>query len=141
MGHRVGYIGFGGMGGGYHYEVARDRKDVCPDLEPAAVFELRESRRAVAIERGLTAYDDLDKFLASDDFDIVVVATSNNFHKDMTIRSLRAGKHVICEKPAARIYSEALEMQRVAHETGKILNIYLCRVPTNLISIYFHKYI
>ena len=124
MGHRVGYIGFGGMGGGYHYEVARDRKDVCPDLEPAAVFELRESRRAVAIERGLTAYDDLDKFLASDDFDIVVVATSNNFHKDMTIRSLRAGKHVICEKPAAMNAAELEEMIAVSKETGKYLFIH-----------------
>lgn len=34
-----------------------------------------------------------------------------------------AGKHVLCEKPAARTYEEALEMQRVQHETGKVLNI------------------
>jgi predicted dehydrogenase len=36
---------------------------------------------------------------------------------------LRAGKHVLCEKPAARTYPEALEMQKVQHETGKVLNI------------------
>lgn len=44
-------------------------------------------------------------------------------HKTIAIDALRAGKHVLCEKPAARIYSEALEMQKVQHETGKILNI------------------
>ncbi len=122
--HRVGYIGFGGMGGGYHYEVARDRKDICPDLEPAAVYELRESRRALAVERGLAAYDDLDKFLASDDFDIVVVATSNNFHREMTCRSLEAGKHVICEKPAAMNAAELEEMIETSKKTGKYLFIH-----------------
>ncbi|MBQ7475581.1 MAG: Gfo/Idh/MocA family oxidoreductase [Clostridia bacterium] len=124
MDHRVGYIGFGGMASGYHYDIAHDRKDVAPNLEPAAVYELRESRRQVAEERGLTAYDDLDKFLASDDFDIVVVATSNNFHKEMTIRSLRAGKHVICEKPAAMNAAELEEMIAVSKETGKYLFIH-----------------
>ena len=44
-------------------------------------------------------------------------------HKTVSIDALRAGKHVLCEKPAARIYSEAKEMQDVQHETGKILNI------------------
>lgn len=37
--------------------------------------------------------------------------------------ALRAGKNVLCEKPAARTYAEALEMQKVQHETGKVLNI------------------
>ena len=37
--------------------------------------------------------------------------------------ALRAGKNVLCEKPAARTYPEALEMQKVQHETGKVLNI------------------
>lgn len=36
---------------------------------------------------------------------------------------MRAGKHVLCEKPAARTYEEALEMQKVQHETGMTLNI------------------
>ena len=36
---------------------------------------------------------------------------------------MRDGKDVLCEKPAARTLSEALEMQRVAHETGRMLSI------------------
>lgn len=39
---------------------------------------------------------------------------------------MRAGKDVLCEKPAARIYSEALEMQKVRRETGRLLNIGVC---------------
>ena len=44
-------------------------------------------------------------------------------HAKISIDALRAGKNVLCEKPAARTYSEALEMQKVQHETGKVLNI------------------
>lgn len=41
----------------------------------------------------------------------------------IAIDAMRAGKHVLCEKPAARTYAEALEMQKVQHETGMTLNI------------------
>ena len=44
----------------------------------------------------------------------------------ISIDFMRAGKDVLCEKPAARIYSEALEMQKVAKETGRLLNIGVC---------------
>jgi predicted dehydrogenase len=44
-------------------------------------------------------------------------------HPEITEAFLRAGKNVLCEKPAARTYAEALGMQRACHETGKVLNI------------------
>lgn len=66
---------------------------------------------------------DYHDFLNDPELDAVSVCTHNDFHSIITIDFLKAGKHVMCEKPAARILSEALEMQKVAHETGKILNI------------------
>lgn len=56
----------------------------------------------------------------------VSVCTPNLMHKTISIDALKAGKHVLCEKPAARIYSEALEMQQAQHETGKMLQIGVC---------------
>ena len=53
----------------------------------------------------------------------VSVCTPNNMHPLIAMDALRAGKNVLCEKPAARTYAEALEMQKVQHETGKVLNI------------------
>lgn len=116
MNHKVGYIGFGEMASGYHYQVAATRDDV-KGLEPYAVFDLREERRKEAQSRGLKTFDNLDDFLKSD-VDIVVVALPNNLHHDNVIAALRAGKNVICEKPVAMNCREYEEMCAVAEETG-----------------------
>ena len=70
-----------------------------------------------------TAVVDYKDVLADPEIEAVSVCTPNLMHKIISIDALRAGKHVLCEKPAARTYEEALEMQTVQHETGKILNI------------------
>jgi len=70
-----------------------------------------------------TAIKDYKEVLADPEIEAVSVCTPNNVHATITIDALKAGKHVLCEKPAARTYAEALEMQKAQHETGKILNI------------------
>ena len=67
--------------------------------------------------------EDFRQVLADPEVDAVSVCTPNRMHSEIAIAAMRAGKHVLCEKPAARTYEEALEMQRVQHETGKVLNI------------------
>ena len=63
------------------------------------------------------------ELLGHDDIDIVSVCTHNDFHAPISIDFMRDGKDVLCEKPAARTLAEALEMQKVAHETGRMLSI------------------
>lgn len=63
------------------------------------------------------------ELLGHDDIDIVSVCTHNDFHAPISIDFMRDGKDVLCEKPAARTLGEALEMQKVAHETGRMLSI------------------
>lgn len=70
-----------------------------------------------------TAVVDYHQVLADPEVEAVSVCTPNNVHPQIAIDALRAGKNVLCEKPAARTYAEALEMQKVQHETGKVLNI------------------
>lgn len=55
---------------------------------------------------------DYQEILADPAVDAVSVCTPNNVHASIAMDCLRAGKHVLCEKPAARTYEEALEMQR-----------------------------
>ena len=61
--------------------------------------------------------------LADPEADAVDICTPNLMHSVIAIDAMRAGKHVLCEKPAATNYDEALKMQQVCHETGKVLNI------------------
>lgn len=69
------------------------------------------------------AIEDYHVALNDPEIEAVSICTPNNVHASIAIDSLRAGKNVLCEKPAARTYAEALEMQKVQHETGKVLNI------------------
>jgi predicted dehydrogenase len=70
-----------------------------------------------------TAVADYKTILDDPEIEAVSVCTPNNMHAQISTDFLRAGKNVLCEKPAARTYTEAIAMQKVQHETGKILNI------------------
>jgi len=96
-----------------------------PDAEIKYFCDIIPERASAAIEKygcgkAVTDYRDI---LSDPEIEAVSVCTPNLMHTEITNAFLRAGKHVLCEKPAARTYAEALEMQRVCHETGKVLNI------------------
>lgn len=67
--------------------------------------------------------EDYHEVLADPEVDAVSVCTPNTLHSEISIAALKAGKHVLCEKPAAYTYEEATKMQEARRESGKILNI------------------
>jgi len=69
------------------------------------------------------AVTDYREVLADPEVTAISICTPNDVHALIAIDAMRAGLHVLCEKPAARTYLEALEMQQVQHETGMTLNI------------------
>ena len=81
-----------------------------------------------------TAIADYHDFLNDPEIEAVSVCTHNDFHSIIAIDFLRAGKNVLCEKPAARILSEALEMEKVSYETGRILSIGVCNRYANSVN-------
>lgn len=84
----------------------------------------RDRRRAedFAAQHGVAnVSDSYDEVIGADDVDVVYNPLPMNLHAEWTIAALRAGKHVLCEKPFASNATEAAEMVRVAEETGQIL--------------------
>ncbi len=70
---------------------------------------------------GATATTSLDQVLADDGVAAVLIATPAATHADLAIKALRAGKHVLIEKPLAASVAEAERMLAVARETGRVL--------------------
>lgn len=76
---------------------------------------------ARAAEMGVPkAYADLDDLLADTSVDVVHVTSPNHAHYAQVLAILRAGKHVICEKPLAMTSAESAEMVEVARASGKV---------------------
>jgi predicted dehydrogenase len=97
---------------------------------PAILAEPR-SRLAGIITRSpanaeryqVPSWTDLDAALSHSAADAVYIATPVFLHAPQTIAALRAAKHVLCEKPMALHYAEALTMQQAAEETGRTLGV------------------
>ncbi|WP_198529825.1 Gfo/Idh/MocA family protein [Geminisphaera colitermitum] len=66
------------------------------------------------------AYTDVTQMLASAGIDAVSIVTPDGFHAPLSIQCLRAGKHVLCEKPLALNYAEARTMVNAARKAGTI---------------------
>lgn len=73
-----------------------------------------------------TAVTDYRTILHDPDIQAVSVCTPNKCHSEIACDFLRAGKHVLCEKPAGIDYAAAKAMQQAQHETGNVLNIGVC---------------
>ena len=101
-------------------------RKVIPGMRKAARSEVvaiasrdGEQARAVAGQLGIpTAHPSYEALLADPGIDAVYIPLPNHLHMDWTIAALRAGKHVLCEKPLAMTADDARRMVDVAHETG-----------------------
>ena len=92
--------------------------DISEKLELAGVYDSNPDRMKWAAERGFTLYESFDAVLKDASVDIVLVATPNHLHREMSIAAMRAGKHVLCEKPVMRSSRELEEVLAVSKETG-----------------------
>ena len=118
---KVAIIGCGSIANGQHIPAYLNNekaeiKYFCDIIEERAKKAVEDYGCGIAV----TDYKDV---LADEEIEAVSICTPNNMHSVISIEALKAGKNVLCEKPAARSYEEALNMQKVQHETGKVLNI------------------
>lgn len=67
------------------------------------------------------AHGSYEALLADPEIDVIYNSLPNHLHAEWTVKALRAGKHVLCEKPLALSLDEVDAMTRTAQETGKVL--------------------
>lgn len=92
--------------------------------EIAAICDIVPHRAQRLIDRnkleGCAVYEDYHDVLAREDISAISVCTPNYLHHPMTMDSLSAGKHVLCEKPLAMNAAEAREMTEAAARLGRV---------------------
>jgi predicted dehydrogenase len=93
--------------------------------EVSWVIDQNEDRLAAVRRRfpDVTAESDYSKVLDDPSVDAVVIATPTTTHHELALAALRAGKHVLVEKPLADTVEKSLEMDEVAREAGKVLMV------------------
>ncbi len=118
---RCAVIGIGGMGRKYAVMLNNGRIQgmqlvaVCTHTRENCAWAketLNESVRIFESEDELYTY--------SDGFDAVLIATPHKLHPAMTIRALKAGKHVMCDKPMGTTAEDARSMQEAAERAGTV---------------------
>lgn len=93
-------------------------------LEIAGVYDIRQEALDAARKNGLYAYTSMEELLGDQSVEIVVLAIPNNFHKPVGIDCLKAGKHVILEKPACLNTCEFEEMLEVSKHVNRLLTVH-----------------
>lgn len=116
----TGLIGYGGMGG-WHTELIASMPE---DFNISAVYDINPEKVVKAKANGFKTYDTLPEILVDNALDTIIIAVPNNFHKELSIACLEAGKHVICEKPVMMNTAELREVLAVSEKTGKLFSVH-----------------
>ena len=108
----------------------------------ALVSGNRAKARRVAAQYGvpedaLYNYDDFDRIADDPRIQVVYIVLPNALHREFTVRALRAGKHVLCEKPLATSLADCQAMIHAARAADrKLMTAYRCQFePHNLTAM------
>jgi len=124
--NNVQSVGYGLIGCGVFGQFSLEHYASMKYLRRIAVADARrEAARAVGERFGLDVCDTPDGLLDRDDVDIVHIATPPFTHKELVLAAIRAGKHVLCEKPLATNVDDAREMVSAARQAGRVLAVNL----------------
>ncbi len=121
---RFGIIGVGNMGSSHAKKFLKGKIE---NGVLTAVCDLKQSKMdaIAALEGGETVaqFTDYKQMYASGLCDAVIVAVPHYLHPPLSIDALRAGLHVICEKPAGVYTKQVKEMNEVAKKSGKLFTM------------------
>ncbi|MBO9478702.1 Gfo/Idh/MocA family oxidoreductase [Shimia sp. R11_0] len=109
------------LGAGYIADWHAAAISATPGVELVAVCDQSAAAaEALSQSYGITAYRDLEKMLAAGVADAVHIVTPPGTHRALAETCLRAGHHVLVEKPVALSGDETAEINQIATETGRV---------------------
>ena len=115
---RMGFIGSGHSLQEIHLPLFTQMEEVTPlvlcDLRESAI---KNALRKFGIRETATQWQDV---VSMPGLDAVVITLPHDLHALVAERALRAGKHVLCEKPVGLSIAEALAVERAAEESGQL---------------------
>jgi predicted dehydrogenase len=120
---KIGIVGCGGIANGKHLPAIQRNGN----FEILAFCDIKKERAEEAKKQYGTesskVYTDYRDLLKENELEAVYVLTPNKSHAEISIAAMKAGMHVMCEKPMAKSYEDGRRMLETAKETGKLLNI------------------
>jgi predicted dehydrogenase len=132
---RIGIVGFGFMGKMHCLNWRKIAGTEVVAVQDVAIEEVKKRLNAQGNIAGTAAainldrvqlFSDFDKMLAESKLDALSITAPTFLHADLTVRALKAGVHVLCEKPMALTLSECDQMTAAAKCAGKFLQIGHC---------------
>lgn len=112
-------IGYGGQGA-WH-----TRQIMASDVAAlTGIYDIDPIKNALAEKNGIHAYSSAEDLLADSAVETVVIAVPNDDHKELVIKSLEAGKNVICEKPVEMSVAAFDEMTSAADKSCKLFTVH-----------------
>ena len=113
--YKIGIIGYGGFGGFLHHWF-----DKLDNAEVAAIADHGSHFKDIVHCR---AYHDWKDLIADPEIDIVSIVTPPSLHAEMACAAMRAGKHVLLEKPVSLTKESAQKILNTQKETGMVITV------------------
>lgn len=120
---RIGIIGIGNMGSNHSKQIAANN---IPNMTLAAVADIKETRRQWAKENlpeTVHIYESAEELMDSGNVDAVLIATPHYLHPELSIKALKHGLHVLCEKPAGVYTKQVREMNEEADKHALVFGL------------------
>ena len=112
-------VGIGDISGN-HLQAIVDH----PAIDLVAVCDIVPERAAAAAKLwGVRGFTDVDELLREIHPDVVHITLPHHLHASVAAAALKAGSHVLTEKPVAESYGAGVELARVARESGRTLGV------------------
>jgi len=105
------------MIGRVHLDAVRRGGAPVVGISASTPARAKEAAAALGVAR---AYDTSEQLVTSDEVDVVHICTPNGLHAELAELALRAGKHVVCEKPLTTGSASASALAALAAETGLV---------------------